>query len=302
MQYVFHYDLENPDQCLKAAPVIADFHRERGVPATFFMLGRVLERRGADLRAIFGDDPLFDIQSHTYQHQMLRDNKMHGPGVDLTELRREITLGREWVERVFERPCIGIRSGCGFFEGFQGEAERLAIIADCGARYLSSDLRGPVDSIPAGLVQAYWYDLEGQPDLLELPGHGWHDNVLKAQGGHQWLCLPWPPVCDWGVPRRPPESPEEECAVQCAWIDQAVTVGLDFCSPVYHPHSIYRMSKDCRIVGLLMDALAERGLSCTTYTALYERYRADPTSVPGRDAWRWEDQTPTGALLRAGAS
>ncbi|NUP99910.1 MAG: polysaccharide deacetylase family protein [Armatimonadetes bacterium] len=297
MRYAFHYDLENADLCLKAAPQLARLHRERGVPATFFMLGRVLEQKGTELKAIFGDDPLFDIQSHTYAHQMLRDNKMHGPGVSLDELRREITLGREWVERVFERPCIGIRSGCGFYQGFQGEAERLAIIADCDARYISTDLRGPMDSIPSGLQQAYWYDQEGQPQLLELPGHGWHDNVLKAPGAAAWLALPWPPYVGWGVPRRPPATPEEECAVQTVWIDQARELKLDFLSLVYHPHSIYRMNEDCRTIALLMDALAERDVATTTYTALYREYAAAPTEVPGRTAWQFERPAPAEALF-----
>lgn len=299
MRYVFHYDLENPDLCLKAAPVLAAIHRDRGVPATFFMLGRVLEQKGPELRAIFGDDPLFDVQSHTYAHQMLRDNRMHGPGVSLDELRREIALGREWVERVFERECLGIRSGCGFHKGFQGEPERLAIIAECGARYISTDLRGPVDSIPSGLQQAYWYDQEGQPQMLELPGHGWHDNVLKAPGASHWLCLPWPPYMPWGVPHRPPQSPEEECEVQTRWIDRALADGLDYASLVYHPHSIYRMSEDCRIIRLLIDRLAERGVATTTYTDLYRGYLAAPDTAPGRDAWPWEEQRSQGGLFVA---
>lgn len=296
MRYVFHYDLEHAEQCLLAAPELVRQHRERGVPATFFLLGRVLEQRGDDLRAIFGDDPLFDLQSHTYAHQMLRDNQMHGPGISHDELRREISLGREWVERVFDRPCVGIRSGCGFYRGLSGEADRLAIIAECGAQYLSSDLRGPCDSIPSGLQQAYWYADEGQPQLLELPGHGWHDNVLKAPGTSHWLCLPWPPYVPWGIPGRPPATPEEEAAVQCRWIDRALELGLDYLSLVYHPHSIRRMSDDCRIVSLLIDALTERGVTCTTYTALYDDYRAAPATVPGRAAWTWEGERASGPL------
>ena len=79
---------------------------------------------------------------------MLKDNQMHGPGVSLEELHREIRLGIDRVEQVFERPCVGVRSGCGFHGGLGGEPERLRVIRDAGARYLSSDLRGPADSIP----------------------------------------------------------------------------------------------------------------------------------------------------------
>lgn len=295
MQYIFHYDLENEDLCLKAAPVLQDLHERYDLPATFFMLGRVLETRGKDLRAIFGESPLFDVQSHTYSHRMLRDNQMHGPGISLEELRKEISLGKRWVEEVFERECVGIRSGCGFYGGMSGTPERLQVIAEEGVKYISTDLRGPADSIPSGLQQAYWYSEEGFPDLLELPGHGWHDNVLKSKD-QAWLLLPWPRFLEWGIPRRPAETPEEEFEVQKVWIDKALALGLDYLSLIYHPHSIYRISPDCRSIELIMKYLIDRGVSTTTYTAMYQRYAAQPEMTPGRTAWTWEGERLTGSL------
>jgi len=218
---------------------------------------------------------------------------MHGRGVSLAELRREIVRGRELVEEVFARPCIGIRTGCGFYRGFQGERERLAVIAEGGVKYLSSDLRGPGDSIPSGLQQAYWYDEEGFPNLLEMPGHGWHDNVLKSPSFNR-LCLPWPVYVPWGIPNRPTQTPEEEFQVQRVWIDRAVALGLDYVSLIYHPHSLYRLSEDGRLLDLLMRYVKALGLPTTTYTALYQRYAANPDSVPGRTAWQWEDEIVRG--------
>lgn len=288
-RYVFHYDVENPDRCLRAAPRLVELHRRYAVPATFFILGTVLETHGAELRAILGDDPLFDVASHTYSHRMLRDHRMHGPGVDLDGLRREVGMGVRLVEEVFERPCLGVRAGCGFYGGMQGERERLGVIWECGVLYLSSDLRGPGDSIPGGLVQAYWYADEGFPRLLELPGHGWHDNVLKGQESGPYLA--WPPVVKWGVPSRTPRTPEEEFAVQRVWIERAIDLGLDYVSPVYHPHSIHRMDPECTVIELLMRYLRRRDIPTTTFAALYERYAAAPTTVPGREAWSWRTET-----------
>ena len=265
------------------------------MPATFFCVGKVLEKRADELRQILGTCELFDIQSHTYSHQLLRDSKMHGPGVSLEEVRREVALGKKLVEDVFERECIGTRTGCGFFGGLQGERERLAIIVEEGIKYLSSDLRGPADSIPSGLMQAYWYEEDGFPHLLEMPGHGWHDNVLKMR---EFYCLlsPWPRYVEWGIPRRPVQNPEEEFEVQKRWIDRAVEYGLDYVSLVYHPHSIYTMSEDCRVIRYLMEYLRDRGIPTTTYTQLYRQYAADPQSVPGRNAWTWESEKQTGSL------
>ncbi len=76
--YVFAYDLEDPDLCLRAAPRLVELHRRYEIPATFFVLGTVLERRRVELRALFGDDPLFDVASHTYSHWLLKDNRVHG--------------------------------------------------------------------------------------------------------------------------------------------------------------------------------------------------------------------------------
>lgn len=279
--YVFAYDLEDPDLCLRAAPRLVELHRRHEVPATFFLLGSVLEVRGAELRRILGDDPLFDLASHTYSHKLLKDNRVHGPGVGLEELGREIELGIRLVEDVFERPCVGVRSGYGFHGGLRGERERLEVVWDRGARYLSSDLRGPGDSVPGGLGQAYSYDEEGFPDLLELPGHGWHDNVLK--GFHPGPQLAWPSIPRWGIPDRIPRTPEEEFAVQRVWVDRALALGLDYVSPVYHPHSVYRMSPDCRIVKLLIRYARQEGMATTTYGGLYHTYSSLPQSVPQED-------------------
>ncbi|MDQ3911637.1 MAG: polysaccharide deacetylase family protein [Actinomycetota bacterium] len=285
-RYVFAYDLEDTDLCLRATPRLVELHRRYEIPATFFVLGTVLERCGAELRAVFGDDPLFDIASHTYSHRPLKHNRIHGQGVDLDELQREVGLGLQLVEEVFQRPCVGVRSPYGFYGGLRGEKERLKVIWDSGARYLSSDLRGPADSVPGGLAQAYWYDEEGLPELLELPGHGWHDNVLKGFYPGPWLA--WPPVLRWGIPDRIPRTPGEEFAVQRTWVEHALALGLDYVSPVYHPHSIYRLTPECSIVEFLMRYVRQRGMAATTYGALYEAYSALPETVPGRDAWAFD--------------
>jgi peptidoglycan/xylan/chitin deacetylase (PgdA/CDA1 family) len=292
-RYVFAYDLEDPELCLEAAPRLVGLHRRYEIPATFFVLGTVLERSGAELRAVFGDDSLFDIASHAYSHRPLKHNRIHGPGVGLEELQSEIWGGMRLVEEVFERPCAGVRSPYGFYLGLRGEKGRLRIIRDSGARYLSSDLRGPADSIPGGLVQAYRYDEEGIPELLELPGHGWHDNVLKGFYPGPWLA--WPPVLQWGIPDRAPRTPEEEFAVQRAWIERASALGLDYVSPVYHPHSVYRSGPECRVIELLMRHVRREGMAAITYGALHDAYIARPETIPGRDAWTWEAELETGA-------
>jgi hypothetical protein len=121
------------------------------------------------------------------------------------------------------------------------------------------------------LGQAFHYDEEGFPDLLELPGR------LARQRPQGLLPRPaarlavHPPL---GHPRPGPRTPEEEFAVQRVWVDRALALGLDYISPVYHPHSVYRTSPDCRVVELLMRYARHQGMATTTYGGLYHAYSA----------------------------
>ena len=46
-------------------------HNHLGAPATLFVVGQTLEWWLAQFQAL-ADDPLFDIQQHTYSHQLLK--------------------------------------------------------------------------------------------------------------------------------------------------------------------------------------------------------------------------------------
>lgn len=67
------YDTEHATECLPACRAIVEVHRRMDVPATFFIVGKLLEENGKAFREVL-DDPLFEISSHTYSHKMLRDH------------------------------------------------------------------------------------------------------------------------------------------------------------------------------------------------------------------------------------
>ena len=46
-------------------------HDRLGIPATLFVVGQTLERWVPQFQAI-AQDPLFDLQQHTYSHQLLK--------------------------------------------------------------------------------------------------------------------------------------------------------------------------------------------------------------------------------------
>ena len=268
--YVPAYDVENINECLDATRIIAELHRRYELPATFFVVGKLLERYGSEYKSIL-DDPLFDVQSHSYSHKPLKDFVGQGQsGVGLDEMEQEVALGKKLVEDVFERPCVGLRPGGGFHEGFRGAPDRLEVLARNGIRFVSAFLRGPLDSIPGPLADPFWYADDGYPDLLELPGHGWHDNCLKAIGG-PYMVLTWPPLYPWAVIDAPPNTPAEEAAILNTWLDHAVEEGYEYFSPVMHPWSNRRFDQNCGTIDLMLRGVKERGLEVLTYLDLYER-------------------------------
>src|SRR5215203_4484018 len=71
-------------------------HNQLGVPATLFVVGQTLERWVPQFQAIAGD-PLFDIQQHTYSHQLLKTVFIEDGrsvrvvrGVSIDETREEV--------------------------------------------------------------------------------------------------------------------------------------------------------------------------------------------------------------------
>ncbi len=265
--YAASYDLENPDLCPPGAARLAAIHRKYEFPATFFCVGRVVEERGDELKRIFGDDSLFDLQSHTYSHPLLRDHQVHGPAIPLEQMWVEIGKAADIIADTFGRRPIGTRSGCGFKNGMQGEPERLAIIAECGMEYISTHLRGPYDTIPSPFTMPYTYVADGFPDLWELPTHGWHDNVLKW-GGHPTM---FPPIYPFAGRLDFVKTVQEDFEAAKPWVDYAVEQNLPYVGICFHPCSLYQFDPDCGTADLMLAYIKSIGLEVITYTELYRR-------------------------------
>ncbi len=266
--YIAAYDTESP-ACLAGVRKIVEVHRRHRMPATFFLTGKALEANPQEYRDLLAD-PLFEVASHTYSHRMLQDHPFCGPAVSEPEIRDEVLLGKEWVERVFERPCLGMRPACGFVHGLRGAPSLLALMHEAGFRYVSSVLWGPLYSLPAPLNPPFAYDQEGYPDLWELPGHGWHENLLK--GNNQWgptRILLFPPLVPEAIPADYVKTPEEEFAFNNRpFIDRAIAGGLPHVSLVWHPWSLNAFDPDMRMLDITFAYVRERGLPTGTFADL----------------------------------
>ena len=268
-RYIAAYDTESPD-CLAACRKIVEVHRRFEMPATFFIVGRALDANPVEYRELL-DDPLFEIATHTYSHRMLRDNDFCGPAISLEEKRKEIFEGKDAVERVFERPCIGLRPACGFDNALIGERPVLELLQEAGIQYVSSLLWGPDYSLPALLRGPFNYKDEGFPEIWELPGHGWHENLLKDHNG--WgprrLTL-WPSPFPEAIAGGFCKTPKDEFKINRFFLDRATETDKSFVSLIWHPWSLKKFDPDMKMLELTFAHARRLGLKPCTYAQLYE--------------------------------
>ncbi len=268
--YIAAYDTESPN-CLAACRKIVDVHLRYEMPATFFIVGRALEVNPDEYRELL-DNPLFEIASHTYSHRMLRDHPFCGPAVSEEEKRVEILRGKEIVERVFRRPCLGLRPACAFDNGLKGAADVLQMIQEAGLRYVSSLAWGPDYSLPALLNEPFNYGAEGFPGVWELPAHGWHENLLKDHNrwGPRRLTL-WPPEMPEAIPHGFISTPEEEFAVYRVFLEKAESEGKPFVSLIWHPWSLHAFDPEMKMLELVFGHVRKLGLEPCSYAGLLQR-------------------------------
>jgi peptidoglycan/xylan/chitin deacetylase (PgdA/CDA1 family) len=272
-RYIAAYDTEKAGDCLAACAQIRKVHEAFDFPGTFFIVGKRLEEEGAGYQAVLGDVPSFEIASHTYSHVILRDHPFCGntPANDIRA--QEIRKGRDLVEQTFQRPCPGLRPGCGFHNALLGDPWLVETVAMAGFGYVSSLLWGAETSLPALLTAPFTYEVDGQPDLWELPGHGWHENLLKAHNltVQTRRIVGWPSPYPEAVPLSPISSAEEEFAINKIFIDRAVEMGLPYVSLIWHPWSLGRFDPEMKMLKLTFAYVRDRGLEPTTYEAEWQR-------------------------------
>ena len=280
-RYIAAYDTEKAGDCLAACRQICQIHERLAFPATFFITGERLEQEGWQYLAVLGPaarahEPLFEIASHTYSHRMLRDHPFCGPAAGPEARLEEIRRGKALIEQMFDRPCWGLRPGCGFVGGLRGDPALVDAVAEAGYGYVSSFLWGPDYTVPALLESSFCYADEGRPDLWELPGHGWHENLLKAHNltDRPQRIVAWPSPFPEAVPLSPITTPEQEFEVNRIFVDRAIEIGLPYISLIWHPWSLYRFDPEFRMLELTFGYVRERGLEPTTYEAEWRRLAA----------------------------
>jgi hypothetical protein len=260
--------------CLEACYQIVEMHHRYNVPATFFILGKALESAPREYRELL-DDPLFEVASHSYSHQMLRDQPICGPAAEREIIHQEIFLSKQVIEDVFGRPCLGFRPGCGFERGLESAPEILNQIQEAGYSYVSTRLWGKDYSLPAPLTQAYPYVAEGYPDVWEIPGHGWHENLLKGNnrvfGVSAVRALLFPPEFPEAIPPGVISTPEEEFRYNNRFfIDKACSQDLEYVSLIWHPWSLYLFDPEMKMLEMTFTYLREHEIPSRCFQDIWK--------------------------------
>lgn len=266
-RYIAAYDTESP-ACLAACGKIVEVHKRLQVPATFFITGRTLEANTREYKELLAD-PLFEVASHTWSHKLLRDHALCGRAASPEEGKEEIFKAKELIEHVFERPCAGLRPAVGFDNALKGAGDVLALIHDAGFEYVSSLLWGPDCSMPALIQEPFHYGADGFADLWELPGHGWHENLLKDHNrwGARRLTL-WPSPIPEAIPAHFVKTPADEFAVNRVFLEKALEAGKPHLSFIWHPWSLHSFDPDMNMLELTFAHARRLALEPCTYANL----------------------------------
>ena len=163
-------------------------HNLLNVPTTFFIVGQTLERCAPNFQAVM-NDPLIDLQQHTYSHQLLKtvyidDGKSIRVtrGVSPDETRVEVGKTNQLLKQHLNVDCIGLTGPWCYYRGLRDRPDLLQILHSEGIRLTRTDGRNEHDWHPVDMdLQPYWYDALGFPDILEVPIHGWHDCVIREE-------------------------------------------------------------------------------------------------------------------------
>jgi peptidoglycan/xylan/chitin deacetylase (PgdA/CDA1 family) len=163
-------------------------HNRLGVPATLFVVGQTLERWVSQFQDIAGDS-LFDIQQHTYSHQLLKTVYIEDGrsvrvvrGVTVEETREEVAKTSALLAEHLGVECIGLTGPWCYYRGLRDRPDIVQVLWEEGIRFTRTDGRNEHDWHPVAIdLQPYWCDALGFPDVLEIPIHGWHDCVIRDE-------------------------------------------------------------------------------------------------------------------------
>jgi len=264
--YMAAYDVEAGD-CLEALRTIIPLHERFEMPATLFIVARLLDEQGDGYRELLTDHPLVEIASHSYTHMLLRDHAMCGPAGPPDQYRHELVDSKKRLEEHFGCEVSGFRAPCCFEDGFHGAPHLLELCREAGYAHIGTLAWAPGCKLPALIRDPFNYADDGYPELWEIPPCGWHDNVMKkgncafGPDAVQISPHPYPETKLDGFI----ESPEAEAELNAKFIDRAIRMNARHVSLIWHPWSLRRFDPEMRMLERTFECVKELSLPVSTY-------------------------------------
>jgi peptidoglycan/xylan/chitin deacetylase (PgdA/CDA1 family) len=159
------------------------------ISCTAFILGQTI-LENINLFKKLRNEPLWNIEQHTFSHIPLRTVKpkyelnKSVKGESLEIIERDIARANKLFEDILRIHCKGLCAPKGYFNGLNDRSDILKILASNGIQFVRSYGRNIQDWQPVPFeIQPFWYEEEGFPDILEIPGQGWQDTIWRRTYG-----------------------------------------------------------------------------------------------------------------------
>ncbi|MBS3151254.1 polysaccharide deacetylase family protein [Candidatus Woesearchaeota archaeon] len=248
---------------------LSDFLDEENVPRTFFILGDYLEKCLRDfskdeLRGIYCRSRLNDIQQHSYSHLIFRRIKRNEgkPIVSWQQFVDDVEKANQTLKKILDIDPIGLRTPMGYHHDLSDLPEMVEALSKTGLRFVSSDLRGE-DSIEAKLThqrQPHTYNNIGYNNIVEIPSHGWHDDIFTAEKAHKYL-------------KQTPSDPEEILQHYTSLMKSAIEMSRDkliYISLCLHPWAVMEYDPELQIHKGIIDKTRELQIKIIPYKRIAE--------------------------------
>lgn len=239
---------------------------EREVPRTFFILGNYLERclddfSREELMKIYDkDNPLNEIQQHSYSHVIVDNIKTRGDrkSIPVKEFVSDLEKANKVIEDILNITPSGIMLPLGYSHDLSHMPELVKRLNGIGFNYVSSNLRGLDDSLECQLTigrQPHTYRKIGYADIVEIPTHGWQDVVFTAEKSQKFF-------------ERQVDA-KETFEYYNNLLDRSMSIAKEdkpfYISLCLHPHAIVEYDPELKIHKKLIDSARNKKIELVSY-------------------------------------
>ena len=174
-------DSELTQAFLRAAQKV---HTRAGSPCTFYLLGDVVREHAKSLEALAGN-PLFDFQITTRRPlktvcQVTGGKTTLWRGATTEQIEEEISGTQDLLREEFGVEATGVSSPLGYHRGLMDRPDVLEALDRCGIRFCRTYGRNQDDWQPVDFrIEPYWYVSQGFSHILEFPGQGWQQSLIR---------------------------------------------------------------------------------------------------------------------------